>query len=161
MSLVAVPPAPASPPDTVVTAGEWYPDIDCNRLRAELRIGEVVTHERLAGEVRAGLIEIMGELRAWRIVLEGEGHPSLASASATLFPGDEVDGQALLEYLFIRAVHCAAAANLAETHRDLSVTNDGAARAEAHVLSAADYRRMKTWAVRDMLGTTRTAVELI
>ena len=161
MSFVSVPPAPASPGNTVVSAGAWWPEIDCNAMRDALRIGEIVTHERLAAEIQTALIGTIAELRDWKAARVAEGHTSLAIAASALQPGEEVDGIPHLEHLFVRAVRCSAAAALVELHRDVAATEQGQNRSEAVLPTAADYRRMATWAVRDMLGTTRTAVELI
>lgn len=161
MSFVSVPPAPASPGNTVVTAGEWWPEIDCNAMRDALRIGEIVTHDRLVHEIQNGLITVLGELRAWKALRVADGYASLAEFAAAEMPGDQVDGVSHVEHLFIRAVRCSAAATLVELHRDIAATEQGQNRSEAVLPTAADYRRMATWAVRDMLGVTRTAVELI
>ncbi len=157
MSFVSVPPAPASPANTVVTAGEWWPEIDCNAMRSQLRIGEIVTHDRLVAEVRAGLMTVLDELRDWQAAQIAAGFEALAAVA----PEPAIDGISRLEHLFIRAVHFAAAASLTELHRDISATDQGQQRSESNLQTAADYRRMLTWAVRDILGTTRTAVELI
>lgn len=156
MSLVAVPPAPQSPASAFVRGDGWYPDIDCNAARDVLRLGDVVTHARLVAALSGAMLAIGGELRAWRAARIAEGKTSLAAVSA-----ETVDDLPALEVLYTRAVRFTAAAELAELHRAVSATSDGAARADSQLLSAADYRRLATHAVRDILGTTRTAVELI
>lgn len=157
MTFVAVPPAPASPEDTAVVADGWYPAIDCNEMRAALRIGEVVTHDRLFAAIQSGMIAVIDELRVWRAVQDAAGHASMAAVA----PDENIGGQPRLVLLFTRAVRFAAASELVELHRDISATNDGLNRAESQLQTAADYRRMMTWAVRDILGVSRTAVELI
>ena len=158
---VSSPPAPASPGNAVVSAGDWWPAIDCNAMRDAMRIGEIVTHPRLAAEIQTALIGTLAELREWKAARVLEGHASLSAAAAALQPGEEIDGTSHLEHLFIRAVRCAAAAALVELHRDISATEQGQNRSEAVLPTAADYRRMATWAVREFLGVTRTAVDLI
>lgn len=161
MSFVSVPPAPASPGNTVVSGGDWWPEIDCNAMRNALRIGEIVTHDRLVAEIQNAMIGTIGELREWKAARVAEGHTSLIAAAAALQPGEEIDGVPHLEHLFVRAVRTAAAAALVELHRDVAATEQGQNRSEAVLPTAADYRRMSTWAIRDILGVTRTAVELI
>jgi len=156
-SLIAVPPAPQSPENTVVAADGWYPEIDCNETRNVLRLGDVITHDRLVEALRGGMLAISGELRDWRQVQEAAGKTSLDDVA----PEESVDGLTRLRLLWIRAVRYAAAAELAETHRDITATTEGQIRADAQVQTAADFRRQMTWAVRDILGTSRTAVELI
>ena len=156
-SIIAVPPAPVSPQGSKVAVDGWYPEIDCNAMRDALRLGEVITHPRLVAAIQSGLITVTGELRAWRAQQEAAGHANLAAVSGE----DKIDNQARLVVLFTRAVRMMAAAELVELHRDISATNDGVGREESQLQTAADYRRLGTWAIRDMLGTTRVAVELI
>jgi Phage head completion protein (GPL) len=161
VTFVSVPPAPASPGKALVSAGDWWPEIDCNAMRDALRIGEIVTHERLVAEVQNGLLTVLGELREWKAARVLEGHASLAAFAAASAPGDEIDGVSHVEHLFVRAVRCTAAAGLVELHRDIAASEQGQNRSESNLQTAADYRRMATWALRDILGVTRTAVELI
>jgi hypothetical protein len=76
-------------------------------------------------------------------------------------PAAQIDGVSRLEECFRRAVRFYAAAELAEIHRDITATAEGSARADAQLLSADDYRRLATAAVRDILGKTRVTAELI
>lgn len=157
MSFVTLPPSPASPPATVVEGDGWFPDVDCTAIRNELRIGETVTHARLVAAIEGGIIAMDGELADWRAAQETAGALSLADVA----PDRTINGKHRLTVLYTRAVQFAAAAELAELHRDLTATSEGRARAETQLLAAEDYRKLATWAVRDMIGTTRTAVELI
>lgn len=157
MSFVAVPPTPQSPVYSSVSAGDWWPELDCNETRDALRLGDVVTHDRLRGALQGGIITVTGELREWKAAQIAAGYAVLADVD----PDDEIDGIPRLELLFVRAVRFQAAAELAELHRNATATNDLITRNDAEVLTAADYRRMALHAVRDILGTTRTAVELI
>ncbi|MDR7101474.1 head completion/stabilization protein [Croceicoccus sp. BE223] len=152
MSLIANPPAPASPADSTVPADGWFPAISCNDMRDKIRVGKVVTHGRLTFAIEGALVTVMNELAAWQAAHVAAGAGDLAAIGAQA---------GKMEVLFRRAVYCTAAAELAETYRDISATDDGDARADEFVPVAADYRRMATHAIRDMIGTTRTAVELI
>jgi hypothetical protein len=156
-SFIAVPPAPVSPQGSKVAVDGWYPETDCNAMRDALRLGEIITHPRLVAAIQSGLITVTGELRAWRAQQEAAGHANLAAVSGE----DKIGGEARLVVLFTRAVRMMAAAELVELHRDISATNDGVGREESQLQTAADYRRLGTWAIRDMLGTTRVAVEMI
>lgn len=157
MSFTAVPPAPASPEGTVVAVDNWYPPIDCNAMRDVLRLGTVVTHKQLVDAIQGGVITVVQDLASWRAAREAAGATSLDDVA----PEEVVGDQTRLSVLFTRAVRFAAAAELAELHRDLSATAEGSARAESQLLTAADYERMRINAVRDILGTSRVAVELI
>jgi hypothetical protein len=157
MSLIAVPPPPQSPANTAVAGDGWWPDIDCNAMRDVLRLGDVITHARLVAAIEGGMITVTDELRDWRGLREADGHTTLSAVA----PADLINGAPRLATLFTRAVRFAAAAELAELHRELSATYEGEKRSDTQLLSASDYRRLSTHAIRDMLGETRTAVELI
>lgn len=157
MSLVSVPPAPASPTNTVVAGDGWWPDIDCNAMRDALRLGEVVTHARLLGAIEGGLITIEGQLAAWRAGREAEGASNLAEVESDR----TINGTPRMVVLWTRAVRFAAGAELAELHRDVSATADGHNSADVQAMTSADYKVLAMQAVRDMLGTPRIDVELI
>ncbi len=152
----ALPPDPASPPEELAGDGFW-PGLDPNLMRDELRLGTVVTHARLVGAIKGGMISIGIELADWRAKREAEGAANLAAVD----PEDTIAGEHRLSLLYRRAVQFAAAAELAELHRDISATQDGADRAESEILTAREYNRLAIHAVRDVLGASRTAVELI
>ena len=157
MSFVSIPPSPASPANSVVEGDGWYPDIDCNAFRDVLRIGSMATHERVVGAIEGAIVTVEGELAKWRAAHETKGAASLAEVE----PDRKTAGQHRLTLIYTRAVRFHAAAELAETHRDLTATQDGQARADTEATTAEEYLRRATHAVRDILGVTRTAVELI
>ncbi|MBK6801638.1 head completion/stabilization protein [Novosphingobium sp.] len=155
--LVAVPSPPASPTGTTVAADDFFPEIDCLAVRDALRLSDAVTHVRLVEAIRGGLITVLDQLTNWRAARLAEGYANLSEIE----PDRIIDDATRLEHLFQRAVRFYAAAELAELHRDVSATEAGQARADIQLLTAADYRRLGIQAVRDMLGTSRIAVELI
>lgn len=157
MSLVAIPPPPQSPPGSHVSAGDWWPQVDCQAVRAALRLGDVVTHDRLVAAIEGALITVTGELREWKAQQTAAGHAALADVE----DDEQINGATRMEALFQRAVRFCAGAELLEGHRDAAATNELLNRADAEIQTAADYRRLATHAIRDMIGTTRTTVELI
>ena len=157
MSFAVVPPAPQSPANTAVSAGAFWPSVDCNQARDALRLADIVTHERLLAELHGAMITVTGELRGWRALREADGFATLAAVD----PTDLIDDQTRGEVLFIRAVRFHAAACLAELHRGIGSTNEAITRGDTEAITAADYRRLATHAIRDILGETRTVVELI
>ncbi|MBA4355341.1 MAG: hypothetical protein C0409_11675 [Novosphingobium sp.] len=157
MSFVTLPPSPTSPDGSKVAGDGWYPDIACNALRDVLRIPDVVTHQRLIGAIEGGLLTVEGELAFWRATQESAGFATLAAVE----PLRMIGAEHRLTLLYTRAVRFSAAAELAELHRDLSATTDGQTRAEPQMLTAEDYRKLATQAVRDILAVPRVAVELI
>lgn len=157
MSFVALPPVPASPDGSAVDGDGWYPAIDCNKMRNALRIGEMVTNARLVEAIKGGQVTIENELAAWRAAREEDGAADLTEVQ----PNRMIGGDHRLSLLYTRAVRFAAAAELAELHRDLTATQDGQARADTEATTAQEYHRLATNAVRDIIGTGRVAVELI
>lgn len=157
MSFVALPASPVSPDNSVVPGDGWYPEIDVNAMRDALRITDQITHARIVGAIEGGLLTVEGELAFWRATQESEGFADLAAVD----PDRMIGGEHRLTLLYTRAVRFHAAAELAELHRDLSATTDGATRAEPQLLTAEDYRKHATAAIRDILGTPRVTVELI
>ena len=157
MSFVALPPSPTSPDSSEVLGDGWYPAIDCNAMRDTLRISDQITHARLVGSIEGGLLTVEGELAFWRATQESAGFANLAAVE----PLRMIGAKHRLTLLYTRAVRFSAAAELAELHRDLSATTDGQTRAEPQMLTAEDYRKLATQAVRDILGVPRVAVELI
>ena len=157
MSFVALPASPISPASSVVAGDGWYPDIDVNAMRDALRITDLVTHTRIVGAIEGGLLTVEGELAYWRATKEADGLQSLEEVD----PDRTIGGDHRLTVLYVRAVRFHAAAELAELHRDLSATTDGQTRAEPQLLTAEEYRKLATQAVRDILGVPRVAVELI
>lgn len=157
MSFVALPASPVSPENSVVPGDGWYPEIDVNAMRDALRITDQITHARIVGAIEGGLLTVEGELAFWRATQESEGFADLAAVD----PDSMIGGEHRLTLLYTRAVRFHAAAELAELHRDLSATTDGASRAEPQLLTAEDYRKHATAAIRDILGTPRVTVELI
>ncbi|GGZ32097.1 hypothetical protein GCM10011273_17690 [Asticcacaulis endophyticus] len=118
--------------------------------------GSTIPDPRLIEAIEGAIITVNGDLRDWRLDRLAEGHALLSAVSP-----DEVNGEKALVVIWKRAVMAFAAADLMETHRDVSATNEGAKRAEEQAPTACDHRRNGVHAIRDILGVTRTTVELI
>lgn len=157
MSFTAVPPAPQSPAGSVVSAGSWWPEISLNELRDVLRLGDVVPHSRLLNAARGAVAMVLDELAAWKAAREAEGATDLLAVPCDI----QIDGETKFTVQFVRAVQFAAGAEIADLYRAVTATNEANTRADAQALTADDYRRMSTHAIRDILGETRTTVELI
>lgn len=157
MTFVTVPPAPASPENAEVAGDGFWPAIDVNAMRDELRLGDAVPHARLVAAIEGGLLTVDGELADWRAAREAEEIASLDAFE----PGRTLGGKPRGVLLFTRAVRFAAAAELADLHRDMTATAHGQTVADDDRLTAADYRRLCTQAIRDLIGTPRCTVELI
>lgn len=151
------PPNDPAPLGTV-SAGAWWPTIDLAALRDAMRLDGAITPQRLLPAVQEAVATTAELLAAWALARQDEGRNSLAAV-----PALQVDGESIHVQRFRRAVYCHAKANLIERYSDYDTT--GRARKddqeESRETQAEQYRRDATWAVRDILGTTRVNVELI
>lgn len=139
-----------------MTGDAFWPGLSISGFQSEMRIPEEVDPARLRAALRGGMLQIRGELRLWKA-----GHVLAGAATLAAVDSEEIDGEPAVELLYRRAVFHAAAAELAETHSDIAATGDGQERNEARRDAAGELRRLATLAIRDMLGVTRTSVELI
>jgi hypothetical protein len=155
--LVSVPAAPHSPAGSLVEADGWFPSIDVNAMRDAMRLRGEVPHSRLVEAIRGGMLTVMAQTDDWASNWRKNGASSLAQVK----PDKTLDDQHLLTMLYIRAVRFYAAAELADLARDSSATREEVDRIEEESLVAPDLRAHALAAVRDMLGVTRVAVELI
>ncbi|WP_242415505.1 head completion/stabilization protein [Sphingomonas panni] len=155
--LGSVIPEPSTSVDGEIAA-DWYPAVNLDRLRLDQRIGtrQVVTPERLRDAVRAALLSIDNQLGAQAAAWEAAGHASLADV-----PAKKIDGVSRLVIAFHRAVGALTKVELIERHRDLDTTAGGDRDAGALDPTIGELHRDAVHAIRDILGRTRTDVELL
>jgi hypothetical protein len=145
---IATPPAPASPVDSSVSVDDWFPAIDVNSIRDTLRIGEgVVTHERLVAAIEGAVITALRQLHAWRSAWAAGGANDLASIDDV-----SIGGRKRSVVLWERIIRYYAAAEVADTHRDLVASDQANIRSENERLTADEYRRMAHHAISDLLS---------
>jgi len=154
--LVSAPPPNDDEDLDTVLGDAFWPALSIEQARKVLRIPETVALERVRDSLYGGVIATRAQLVDWKAGHVADGRESLADVTS-----ETVGGESIAEVLYRRAVFAFAGADLAETHHDLSATNDGTERAGDRALAADDHRRNAIHAVRDLLGVTRTAVELI
>ncbi len=155
MSLSVTIPARAND-GTAVSAGEWYPDIAPADVRAAMRLGDTVTADRLRAAIIAAIATVGRDLATWTALQAAAGHATLDDV-----PADQIDGKSVLVLAWRRAVMSYAAADLLETHAEISATNDGLQRAADVGLPIDQHRRNALHAIRDILGKRRSKVALI
>jgi hypothetical protein len=155
------PPLPvATPaPDTVI-AGGWFPDVDPAAIRRAHRIRDDVTAERLRAALIAAIITVGNDLEVWSAL---QPAASLAQVVDLDLRGNPrtIDGKPRLIILYLRAVALTAKAEIVERYRDIDGTNAGDRKVDAMEPSIGELRRDALHAIRDMLGRSRTTVELI
>ena len=149
-------PDPAAPDLDLVAGDDFYPPVSIAEARESLRVNTMITDPRLRDALRGGMISVRKDLAAWKAARVAAGALSLADLDE-----EEVDGVGMLELLYRRAVFAYAGADLAETHNDITATAEGKDRIETGALTAGEHRHNATHAVRDIIGATRTSVELI
>lgn len=151
-------PAPAAtPPGTEVDFGPFWPAVDVNHFRDTMRIGgTAIPDARLAHAITGAVFAVEHDLGPWRALHEAGGVMKLDDV-----PQASIGTDKRVVLLWRRAVYAFAAADLVETHRDVTATATGQSRAHDQDSQADDHRRNGLHAIREILGVNRTAVELI
>jgi hypothetical protein len=147
---------PSAETQDLVDGGDFFPPLSIAQFRDSVRVGTIVTDVRARDALRGGLLTVRRELRAWSAAKIAAGYPTLDAVDA-----EQVDFESEYVLLYQRAVFAYAAADLAETHNEISATKEGEKRLDERSLSADEHRRNGLHAIRDILGATRTGVELI
>ncbi len=150
------PVTPAVPAAEPVNHDRWFPGVDLTALRAQARIRESVTPDRLREAVLSALIWVGDQLADWQAAQLAAGHTTLAAVPSTL-----IMGESRKLTLYRQAVTAWTKALVVERYRDTDLTGAGDRRAEDLDPSVGELRRDAIHAVRAILGRTRTDVELI
>jgi len=150
MSFIA--PAP-SPTENPLPHHPFWPEVSPADCRNVMMLDGTITPPRLAHALIEAIQDTNQELRTWRLLKEAEGHATLAQVP------EEEPGRLL--FLYQRAVYCKAKADLMERMINFDATATGQRKAEAQESPIDDYRRNARWAIRDILGHSRSTVELI
>lgn len=155
VSSTVIPPVAADPEPIVANDG-WFPDIDPVLFRKQMRIRDSVTPERLREAILGAMIAIGINLAAWRASHEAAGITGLESV-----PAPVLGGESRFVVLYRRALGASAKADLVERYRDTDLTGAGQRQVGELDSSVEELRRDAIHAVRDILGRTRTRIELI
>ncbi|MBX9860633.1 MAG: head completion/stabilization protein [Sphingomonas sp.] len=153
---VAAPPAAAAPVADAIAGDGWWPALSIAVFREATRLGTMVTDLRAREALLGAAITVGDALAAWRAGHEAAGVEELKDV-----PGRAIGGETRATVLWRRAVYATAAADLAETHNDISATDQGRKTSDARATSAADHRRNAIVAIRDLLGASRARVALL
>lgn len=160
MSFVALPPASAiNPPqvdETDVINDGFFPNIGPAAVREAARITESITPARLRAAILGAIMTVEIDLRAFAAASIAAGHTTLAAV-----PAPQLDGQSVQLIRYHRAVALYAKAELIDRHRDFDTTSAGGSQADELTPTIGELRRDAMHAIRDLLGTTRTVVDLI
>lgn len=156
MSFVARPPAAEITAEPPVLNDGFFPDIDLAAVRDAARIPTTITGSRVRAAILGAILTIGIDLAAFKAASQAAGHATLADV-----PADQLDGQSIQSIRYLRAIALYAKAEMIERHRDFDTTGAGGSLADELSASIGDLRRDAQHAVRDIVGRTRTVVELI
>lgn len=148
--------APAKAGQNPITNDGFFPDIDVDQALVAMRQDGTVTPERLRAALIEAVLSINEELAAWKARQLGGGCARMEDV-----PAQKVDGKSANLHRYLRALYCQARAGLIERYRDYDTTAAGDKHAETLEQSVDDLRRDARWAISDILGATRSTVELI
>lgn len=149
--------APVAEP--IIPGDGFLPSVDPADLREAQRIAEDVKPARLREAVIGAMLSVALDLGAW-----ADAHRAAGVAALADVPGPTnrpIAGEPRLLVLYRRAIGALVKAELTERSREDAVPGPGQRRADELDPAIGELRRVATHAIRDMVGTTRTAVELI
>lgn len=144
---------PEQQPGQDITSHPFWPTINTAAVRDVMRIDGDVTESRLQHAVITAIAQVNQDLLGYR---QEQAETALATV-----PAEQIGGESQLVHHYRRAVYCLTRANLIERLRDYDTTKDGEGRAESLEQTVTDLRRDARFAVRAIIGTTHTTVELI
>lgn len=138
----------------------FWPDIDREQLRKDIRLDGTVTAERLHDAVLAAMWAVNAELQDWQNTQLDAGHQAIAAV-----PARQIGGTSVKVRQYERAIKFHVLAQLAEAYRDLDTLPQGAGK-DARVLSGVETRvdgfnQQLRWAIADLQDKPRTIVELL
>lgn len=162
MSFVANPAQPpAAAPSDEIAGDDWRPALKPATFKAAVRIGSTVTDVRAREALLGGINSADVAIEDWRARQEADGVTKLVDAVIRGKPGRTLGTEPLAEILYRRAVYAFAAADLVETHNDVTATEAGRDRREVQAASADEHRANATRALRDLMSKGRSKVALI
>ncbi|MCV6429360.1 MULTISPECIES: head completion/stabilization protein [Pseudomonas] len=139
-----------------INSDNFWPGIDVDDLRDDMRIGADVSPAKLETAVVAALLNVNRQLGEWQAMQEDQGYTALSQV-----PAKNVNDTSALVLHYQRAVRCATAAELLERYRGYDTTNIGNQNAEERTPTIDEYRRDLSWALSDLVGRPRSTIELI
>lgn len=137
--------------DQTITNDPFFIDISLKTVRESLRFDGSVSDMRLIEAIENALIEINSGLA----LLKNNG-----GSLAELATG-QINNKPNTHILYFRAVVAHVGAHINEKYRSYDSTSTGQKRAEDMTPTIDEYRRDLRWAMRDLLGSARTTVDLI
>ena len=152
---VVVIPPPASD-EPVIKNTFFFPDIDPKRVREGMRLEQTVAPARLREAIKTGIAETNAELFLWREQQIAGGVSKLADV-----PADDLDGESVRVFYYLRAVTSMATATLYERYRGVDASARGDKKADSIDTTVDELWRDMCWAVSRVQDKPRCIVSQI
>lgn len=152
---VVVIPPPASD-EPVIKNTFFFPDIDPKRVREGMRLEQTVAPARLREAIKTGIAETNAELFLWREQQIAGGVSKLADV-----PADDLDGESVRVFYYLRAVTSMATATLYERYLGVDASAKGDKKADSIDTTVDELWRDMRWAVSRVQDKPRCIVSQI
>ncbi|SFE10328.1 head completion/stabilization protein [Paracidovorax konjaci] len=160
MSFIATANPPARGVEPAVANDGWFPDIDREQLRADIRLDGTSTIERLQLALEAAMATVNAELQTWAAEQRAAGHASLAEV-----PAPHIGRKSIKVMQYRSAIYAHVQAALAEAYRDMDTLPQGDGKG-ARVMAALEgrvegFQQQLRWAIADVQSRPRVIAELL
>ncbi|WP_447954423.1 head completion/stabilization protein [Klebsiella grimontii] len=152
--VVVIPPSASDEP--VIKNTFFFPDIDPKRVREGMRLEQTVAPARLREAIKTGIAETNAELFLWREQQIAWGFSKLADV-----PADDLDGESVRIFYYLRAVTSMATATLYERYRGVDASARGDKKADSIDTTVDELWRDMRWAVSRVQDKPRCIVSQI
>ncbi|TFW71525.1 hypothetical protein C3Y98_05355 [Methylotenera oryzisoli] len=142
--------------EAVIVNDGWFPDVSLTTIRDLIRIDGTITSPRLRELTINAIYTVNSELVKWKQTKVANGHENLAAV-----PASTLDNISTNIQRYTLAVSCLTKANIIERYPDYDSSNEGNKRADDLEPSVGNLQRDARWAINDILGISRTTIELI
>ena len=152
--MVVIPPPASDEP--VIKNTFFFPDIDPKRVREGMRLEQTVAPARLREAIKTGIAETNAELFLWREQQIAGGVNALADV-----PADDLDGESVRVFYYLRAVTSMATATLYERYRGVDASARGDKKADSIDTTVDELWRDMRWSVARVQDKPRCIVSQI
>lgn len=146
-----IPPVPVDSP--VIANTFFFPDVDPAQVSERVRLGHVVTDERMRAAIKSAMAEVNAELYLYREQQIRDGYKRLADV-----PAEVLDGESLKCFHYLSAVCAMTTAVIFERYRSYDSSAKGDKKAEALEVSVDDQWRDMRWHLSRLQGQARGMV---
>jgi hypothetical protein len=134
----------------------FFPAINISDVRKTQRLDGTVTTERLKAAITSAIIAVNDDLYSWRITKQAAGITSINDLS-----DQQINGESKYLLLYKHAVYSWANALLNEQYINFDATAKAKGDIEPSIDSIGNLYRNARYAIRDILGKSRSTMELI